>query len=76
MQSRIRKKETANLPTEYGNFKAIVYECTEGLHHVALVTENNAAPVTGDDVTSAGNRASNEVEAVEAGTPLDTDLVS
>ena len=31
------KKETANLPTEYGNFKAIVYECSKGLHHIALV---------------------------------------
>ena len=31
------KKEAANLPTEYGNFKAIVYECSKGLHHIALV---------------------------------------
>ena len=31
------KKETANLPTEYGSFKAVVYECSEGLHHIALV---------------------------------------
>ena len=31
------KKETANLPTEYGNFKAVVYECSKGLHHIALV---------------------------------------
>jgi 3,4-dihydroxy 2-butanone 4-phosphate synthase / GTP cyclohydrolase II len=33
----IIKKETANLPTEYGNFKAVVYECEKGLHHIALV---------------------------------------
>ena len=31
------KKETANLPTEYGSFKAVVYECRKGLHHIALV---------------------------------------
>ncbi len=31
------KKESANLPTEYGSFKAIVYECSKGLHHIALV---------------------------------------
>ena len=31
------KKESANLPTEYGNFKAVVYECSKGLHHIALV---------------------------------------
>jgi len=37
MKSRIRKKETANLPTEYGKFKAIVYECNKGLHHIALI---------------------------------------
>jgi len=37
MVSVIRKKETANLPTEYGDFKAVVYECDEGLHHIALV---------------------------------------
>jgi len=34
---RIKKKETANLPTEYGNFTAHVYECVKGLHHIALV---------------------------------------
>ena len=33
----IKKKETANLPTEYGNFTAHVYECVKGLHHIALV---------------------------------------
>ena len=32
-----KKKETANLPTEYGNFTAHVYECVKGLHHIALV---------------------------------------
>ena len=37
MNTLIMKKETANLPTEYGNFKAIVYECSKGLHHIALV---------------------------------------
>ena len=37
MGTLITKKETANLPTEYGNFKAVVYECTKGLHHIALV---------------------------------------
>jgi|TARA_Y100000310_G_scaffold301317_1_gene337709 3,4-dihydroxy 2-butanone 4-phosphate synthase/GTP cyclohydrolase II len=33
----IRKKETASLPTEYGDFTAVVYECSRGLHHLALV---------------------------------------
>jgi len=33
----IRKKETANLPTEHGDFTAVVYECNKGLHHIALV---------------------------------------
>ena len=37
METRIRRKETAKLPTEYGDFDAIVYECIEGLHHIALV---------------------------------------
>lgn len=37
MESRIRKKETANLPTEYGDFTAVVYECVKGLHHKALI---------------------------------------
>lgn len=37
METKIRKKETANLPTKYGDFTAIVYECEEGLHHIALV---------------------------------------
>jgi len=37
MESRIAKKETANLPTEYGDFTAVVYECTIGLHHIALI---------------------------------------
>ena len=34
---RITRKETAKLPTEYGLFTAIVYECSKGLHHIALV---------------------------------------
>ena len=34
----IKKIETANLPTEYGTFKLIVYESTvDKLHHLALV---------------------------------------
>lgn len=37
METKIIKKETANLPTKYGDFTAIVYECEEGLHHIALV---------------------------------------
>jgi len=37
MKTRIRRKETANLPTEYGDFKSVVYECIKGLHHIALV---------------------------------------
>ncbi len=37
METKIRRKETANLPTEYGGFTAIVYEDNEGLHHIALV---------------------------------------
>ena len=37
MESRITRKETASLPTEYGDFTAIVYECTKGLHHIALI---------------------------------------
>jgi len=37
MESRIRRKESAKLPTEYGDFTAIVYECNKGLHHIALI---------------------------------------
>jgi len=37
MEMRIKRKETANLPTEYGDFTAHVYECIKGLHHIALV---------------------------------------
>ncbi|MBI2208794.1 GTP cyclohydrolase II [Candidatus Woesearchaeota archaeon] len=33
----MQRKETAKLPTEYGNFTAYVYECSEHLHHLALV---------------------------------------
>jgi len=37
MESRITRKESAKLPTEYGDFTAVVYECTNKLHHIALV---------------------------------------
>ena len=37
MESIITRKETASLPTEYGDFTAVVYECTKGLHHIALI---------------------------------------
>jgi len=37
METVIIRKETANLPTEYGDFKAVVYECSKGLHHIALI---------------------------------------
>ena len=37
MTNKIRKKEIVDLPTAYGNFKAVVYECDEGLHHIALI---------------------------------------
>ena len=37
METLIRKKETAKLPTEYGDFTSVVYECKKGLHHIALV---------------------------------------
>src|SRR3989338_7554223 len=37
METMIRKKETANLPTEYGDFTAIVYEDKKGLNHIALL---------------------------------------
>jgi 3,4-dihydroxy 2-butanone 4-phosphate synthase/GTP cyclohydrolase II len=37
MQTKIRRKEAVKLPTEYGDFNAIVYEDDEGLHHIALV---------------------------------------
>ena len=40
MKTIIIKKETAKLPTEYGDFKAVVYECDKGLHHIALVKGN------------------------------------
>ena len=33
----MQRKETAKLPTEYGDFTAYVYGCSEGLHHLALV---------------------------------------
>ena len=33
----IDRKESATLPTGYGDFKAYVYECYDKLHHVALV---------------------------------------
>lgn len=34
---RIKRKEAAKLPTEYGNFDIYVYECETGMHHIALV---------------------------------------
>ena len=37
METSIRKKETAKLPTEYGEFTAVVYEDKKGLHHIALI---------------------------------------
>ena len=37
MEMKIKIKETAKLPTEYGDFTAYVYECSKGLHHIALV---------------------------------------
>ena len=37
METLIRKKEAAKLPTEYGDFTAVVYEDNKGLHHIALV---------------------------------------
>jgi len=37
MVVRIKRSETANLPTEYGLFNAHVYECDKKLHHIALV---------------------------------------
>ena len=37
---KIKQKETARLPTKYGDFEAHVYECDKGLHHVALVKGN------------------------------------
>jgi 3,4-dihydroxy 2-butanone 4-phosphate synthase/GTP cyclohydrolase II len=40
METRIIRKETADLPTKYGDFTAVVYEDNEGLHHIALVKED------------------------------------
>ena len=37
METSIRKKETAKLPTEYGEFAAVVYEDDKGSHHIALI---------------------------------------
>jgi len=37
MESKIIRKESAKLPTDYCNFKAVVYECNKGFHHIALV---------------------------------------
>jgi 3,4-dihydroxy 2-butanone 4-phosphate synthase / GTP cyclohydrolase II len=37
---RIVRKETADLPTDYGDFIVYVYECAKGLHHIALVKGN------------------------------------
>ncbi len=37
MKTLIRKKEIAKLPTEYGEFAAVVYEDDKGSHHIALI---------------------------------------
>ena len=37
MEMKIRQKKSARLPTKYGDFEAHVYECSKGLHHIALV---------------------------------------
>ncbi len=37
IKMKIIQKESARLPTQYGDFKAYVYECDKGLHHIALV---------------------------------------
>ena len=37
METAIRRKKTAKLPTEYGDFTTVVYEDNEGLHHIALI---------------------------------------
>ena len=37
MKNILRRKETANLPTKYGEFKAVVYEFKHELHHIALI---------------------------------------
>ncbi len=37
MKVKIIQKETARLPTEYGDFKVIVYESEDKLQHIALV---------------------------------------
>ena len=39
MESRIKRKESAKLPTEYGDFEVIVYEDDKGLNHIALVKD-------------------------------------
>jgi 3,4-dihydroxy 2-butanone 4-phosphate synthase/GTP cyclohydrolase II len=39
METRIRRKESAKLPTTYGKFDAIVYEDNKGLHHIALIKD-------------------------------------
>ncbi|MBW2976185.1 GTP cyclohydrolase II [Candidatus Woesearchaeota archaeon] len=37
METLITRKETAKLPTEYGDFDAVVYESRDGLNHIALI---------------------------------------
>tara|TARA_B100000315_G_C14496453_1_gene550232 strand:- start:87 stop:689 length:603 start_codon:yes stop_codon:yes gene_type:complete len=37
MEIAIKRKETASLSTEYGDFAVVVYEDNEGLHHIALI---------------------------------------
>ncbi len=40
MKKILRRKETANLPTKYGEFEVGAYEFDKGLHHLALVKGN------------------------------------
>ena len=37
MEIRIKRKEKAKLPTEYGNFDVYVYECEDDINHIAMV---------------------------------------
>jgi len=40
MESKIRRKGTAKLPTKYGDFTAFVFEDNKGLDHIALIKGN------------------------------------
>ena len=40
METRIKRKETAKLPTEYGDFEVVVYEDDKNFQHVALIHGN------------------------------------